>query len=97
MKYDKLPFEGEYLKGKRCNWKSKEYNYDELLFDWKYLNGNRHEIGKLFKNFCCDLEFEGEYYKVSKKRGKEYIKGILIYEEIYLLDKKCDGKGYDID
>ena len=37
------------------------------------------------------------YYKVSKKRGKEYIKGILIYEEIYLLDKKCDGKGYDID
>ena len=43
------------------------------------------------------LEFEGEYYKGYKKRGKDYIKGILIYKGIYLLDKKLEGKGYGKD
>ena len=43
------------------------------------------------------LEFEGEYYKGYKKRGKNFIKGILIYKGIYLLDKKLEGKGYGKD
>ena len=51
MRYNKLLFECENLKGKRWNGKGKEYIYDELLFDGEYLNGNRYGIGKLYKNF----------------------------------------------
>ena len=44
--FDKLIFEGEYLKGER-NGKGKEYNYDgKLGFEGQYLNGKRNGQGK---------------------------------------------------
>ena len=41
------------------------------------------------------LQFEGEYLNGYRLRGKEYIGGKLIYEGIYLLNKKWDEIGYD--
>ena len=86
-------FEGEYLNGERSG-KGKEYN-GPLLYDGEYLKGKRHGKGKLYK-ICSDkLEYDGAFYQGYKSKGKEYIKDILIYEGIYILDKKWEGKGFD--
>ena len=70
-------FEGEYLYGQN-NGKGKEYNISDnrLIYEGEYLNGKRNGIGKLY-NKLNDLIFEGEFYYGYKKRGKNYVKGIL--------------------
>ena len=80
-------FEGEYLNGKRWNWKGynkksiidfdikngKENNSDGLLiFEGEYLNGERNGKGK---EYYIDgtLEFEGEYLNGERYgEGKSY-------------------------
>ena len=43
-----------------------------------------------------ELQFEGEYLNGKRNgKGKEYLGGTLIFEGIYLNDKKWEGKGYD--
>ena len=37
------------------------------------------------------LKFEGEYINGYKRKGREYIKGILVYEGNYLIDQKYEG------
>ena len=90
-----LAFEGEYLNGKRTG-KGKEYSYNgKLIFRGEYLNGKRNGIGEEYCLPNSKLQFEGEYLNGYRLRGKEYIGGKLIYEGIYLLNKKWDGIGYD--
>ena len=39
--------------------------------------------------------FEGEFLYGKKKKGKEFIHGLLEYEGDYLYEAKWNGKGYD--
>ena len=95
---NELIFKGEYLNGEK-NGKGEEYDEQgELIFEGEYLNGKRNGKGKEYSNvFGNDLIFEGEYLYGYRRKGKEYIQGILMYEGEYILGKKWEGKGYDKD
>ena len=89
-----LEFEGEYSNGKR-NGKGKEYYGNGVLrYEGEFFNNRRNGYGKEYdKN--GNIIFEGEYLYEQKRKGKEYLKGILEYEGDYLFNKKFSGKGYD--
>ena len=91
-----LKFECEFINGEK-NGKGKEYYFDnQLKFEGEYLCGKKHGIGTKF-NDSGEVIFKGEYLYDLKKKGREYINGRLEYEGDYFLDKKWNGKGYDID
>ena len=46
-------------------------------------------------NKVGQLRFEGEYLNNYRRKGKQYNKGILIFEGDFLFDKVWDGKIYD--
>ena len=65
-----------------------------MVVEVEYLNGKYNGKGK-FYNFDYQLIFEGEFLNGYKRKGKQYINGILEYEGEYLCGKKYNGKGYD--
>ena len=70
------------------NGKVKEYINDKIKFTGEYLNGERNGKGKEYID--GNLKFDGEYSngKINGK-GKKYDKyGSLIFEAIYLNNKR---------
>ena len=93
--FDNLVYEGEYLNGKRHG-KGKEYFNNSIIYDGEFLNGKRNGKGKEYE--YGELKYEGEYINGKRNgKGKEYSyeKCKLMFEGIYLNDKKWEGKGYD--
>ena len=87
-----LIFLGEFLNGEK-NGKGKDYSkYDNniLLFDGEYRNGKRHGECKEYYNevFKDNLQFEGEYKMVIKKRENFifYIINWNLKENIYMIE-----------
>ena len=77
----------------------KKYNNNGVLeFEGEYINGEKNGKGKEY-NFQGSLIFEGEYSN-GKRQGKGteyfYFPKIKFIGE-YKLDKKWNGKGYDIN
>ena len=104
-RYNNVLFEGEYIYGEKWNGKIFEYNnYYQIkdrkvykkdeYFEGVFINGERNGKGIDIVN---KQKFEGEYLYNHKRKGKEYINGILEFEGEYLYDKKWNGKGYDIN
>ena len=94
-KNGELIFDGYYLNDKRWNGKRKESDYnDNLIFEGEYVNNKKKGKYKKY-NENRELRSEGEYLYDFKYKGKEYIKGKLVYEGNYLYDKKYTGKSYD--
>ena len=92
-----LSYEGEYLNGE-LNGKVREFDfYGKLTFEGEYINGLINGKVKKYKysEDKIKIGFEGEYLYGHKRKGKEYINGMLEYEGEYLFDKKWNGKGYD--
>ena len=75
----------------------KVYYKGRLKFEGEFKNGLRNRKGKEYYNDW--LKFEGEYKNdLRNGKGKEYNdKGNLIFEGEYLINRKWDGKGYDIN
>ena len=96
---DNLLFEGEYLNGKRCDGKGKEYySNGELKYEGEYLNGKWDGKGKQYNEYG-ELIFEGEYLNGRRNgKGKEYNEyGRVIYEGEFFNDGKWNGKVYEED
>ena len=91
---NEIKYEAEYLNGE-FNGKFKKYDLDNVLeFEGEYLNGKRNGKGKQY-DYKGKLEFDGKYLYGHKRKGKLYLKKILIYEGEFSFDKKWNGKGYD--
>ena len=89
-----LRYEGEYLNGE-LNGKIKKFNYKgKLIFEGEYIDGKLNGKVKKYDDEG-KIKFEGEYLYDHKRKGKEYINGILEYEGEYLFDRKWNGNGYD--
>ena len=78
--FDKLIYDGEYLKGKRYR-KGTEYDLNgTVIFEGEYLNGLKQGQGKEYNHFG-ELMFEGEYSKDKTWKGKVFNgNGIIIYQ-----------------
>ena len=89
-----MPFEGEYLNGKRCN--GKEYDSrGNVAFEIKDGNGYLKEYYD-----SSDLIFEGEYRNGEKnEKGTFYSgNGLLAFEGEFLKGKEHEkGKEYTYD
>jgi len=72
-------------------------NNNDLTFEGEYKNGERNGKGKEFEQFIKSPSFEGEYLNGKRNgKGREYDKfGNVIFEGIYLNDKRWNGNGYD--
>ena len=79
---DKLYSESEYLFG-LINGNGKEYYENgKLSFEGEYLNDFKNGKGKIYNNEGIFI-FEGEFFNDNIIKGKEYIKGNLVYEGKY--------------
>ena len=98
----KLTGKGYYEKGNLTyelingNGRVIEYDYEgKLIFEGEYLNGIKWIGHNKEYEIVGKLKFQGEYLGDYRKKGKEYVRGILTYEGEYYKDKKWTGKGYD--
>ena len=78
--FDKLIYDGEYLKGKKHR-KGKEYDLNgTVIFEGEYFHGLKQGQGKEYNQFS-ELMFEGEYLKDKTWKGKVFNEnGNIIYE-----------------
>ena len=74
---------------------------NKILFRIEYKDWNITYINRIeeeYDNYLGKLKIKGEYLKGERNgKGKEYDKmSRLIFEGVYLKDKKWEGKVYDI-